>query len=370
MNDIYMRYTEIQKYLNTTFSTHHQAASLFDAIYSLYKSGNYDHSISDNLIDKNVIIETKHDLFEFLKRITVLDVTSIIHKPKQLYQNVTEDYFMFYKRDARILLQFQNEQTYLHYHNYFEINFVLQGDTILSLKNEKHKLTAGGFVIISPNTLHQINISENSIVVCITIKKSTFDDVFFNLLKDDNLLSQFFNYNLYSSNQNSLMLYTKIDRPILTTISDIFIETYSTAPQANQICCNYISILFSYILRNLIQTDDLKNNTSNITSKLVSIINFIKENSEDITLSILSQKFNYNPDYLGKLIKKNTGKSFNYLRNYYRIQKSCNLLKYTTTSIDEISLTVGYNSPNHFERCFQQFEKVSPRKYRKSYSQR
>lgn len=276
---------------------------------------------------------------------------------------------MFYKRDARILLQFQNEHTYLHYHNYFEINFVLKGDMLFRLKNKQHKLTEGGFVIISPNALHQIDVSENSIVVCITIKKSTFDDVFFNLSKDDNLLSQFFNYNLYSSNQNSLILDAKIDQSILTTISNIFIETYSSAPQANQICCNYISILFSYILRNLIQTDNLRTNASNLTSKLVSIINFIKENSADITLNELSQKFNYNPDYLGKLIKKNTNKTFNYLRNYYRIEKSCNLLKYTTTSIDEISSIVGYNSPNHFERCFQQFEKVSPRKYRKLHLQ-
>lgn len=366
MNNIYMSYTEIQKYLNTTFATQHQKASLFDAIYALYKSGRYNYSISSNRTDKINSIKTKQDLFNFLENITVLDVTSIIHKPKQLYQNVTEDYFMFYKRDARILLQFQNERTYLHYHNYFEINFVLKGNMILNLNNEKHKLTEGGFVIISPNTLHQVDVSKDSVVVCITIKKSTFDNVFFNLLKDDNLLSQFFNYNLYSSNQNSLILYTKIDQPILTTISNIFSETYSTAPQANQICSNYISILFSYILRNLIQTDNLKTNAGNLTSKLVSIINFIKENSADITLSELSQKFNYNPDYLGKLIKKNTNRTFNYLRNYYRIQKSCNLLKYTTASIDEISSTVGYNSPNHFERCFQQFEKVSPRKYRKS----
>ena len=88
--------------------------------------------------------------------------------------------------------------------------------------------------------------------------------------------------------------------------------------------------------------------------------------SKYITLDTLAQKFNYDKAYLGKLIFKSSDYSFNYLRNYYRIKKSCQLLQFTDHSIAEISNLTGYSSPNHFERCFHQIMKISPSQYRKN----
>ncbi|MCH5382210.1 helix-turn-helix domain-containing protein [Lactobacillus paragasseri] len=78
----------------------------------------------------------------------------------------------------------------------------------------------------------------------------------------------------------------------------------------------------------------------------------------------MAKKLGYDKAYLGKLIIKNTNHSFNYLRNYYRIHNSCQLLQFTDYSIEKISIKTGYSSPNHYERCFRQLMKTTPTKYR------
>lgn len=129
-------------------------------------------------------------LYQCLQNLHVA-VTAIIQKPQQLYKNVSESYFMFEEKDAKILLQFQNELVHYHKHDYFEIDLVLDGETKFFTDNSISTLHKGDLVIISPGTSHKIEVIESSIVICIVMKKSTFDNSFFNLIKADNILADF-----------------------------------------------------------------------------------------------------------------------------------------------------------------------------------
>ncbi|WP_338199336.1 AraC family transcriptional regulator [Lactobacillus rizhaonensis] len=360
---IYMSYKAIQKYLSFCFLKRHQKISLLDAILHLYQKSNFSYELPNT---STSLIKTYNSfsLYQCLQNLPV-DVTAIIQKPQQLYKNVSESYFMFAEKDAKILLQFQNELVHYHKHDYFEIDLVLDGETKCFASNSVSTLHKGDLVIISPGTSHKIEVIGSSIVICIVMKKSTFDNSFFNLIKADNILADFFNKCLYSSTENYLTFNVQITEKILEIIQNIFIESYSSLPQSNAICCDYISILLSYTLRGLSESNNFKTYDNDLTNRFAKIINTIKVNCDTVKLKDLARQYNYDKAYLGKLISKKTGHSFNYLRNYYRIQKSCNLLKYTDDSINSISEQVGYSSVNSFERSFQTVLHLTPSAYRR-----
>lgn len=360
---IYMTYEKIQDYLNHYFSKNNHDSSMFDAIFQLYSQQKFTYSRNTLRLPEQKFSKVD-PLYNALKVISI-EITPIVRDAhgNKLSKKVYENSFFNKTKDASILLQFQHDKNQLHKHDYFEMNLVLKGTMKITFNKEKLVLKTGDFIIISPETVHQINIDTNSIVVCITIRKSTFDQAFFSLIQNDDVISNFFKYNLYSSKQNYLLFSMNVNYQLLETIQNIFIQSYSNAPQANSICCNYISILLSYGLQELAMSKK-SDHGSNLTSKMTSILNCIKNESATITLTQVSQKFSYDKAYLGKLIAKNTGQSFNSLRNYYRIQKSCYLLKFTDYSIEKISIETGYSSPNHYERCFKQIMKQTPTKYR------
>ena len=360
---IYMSYQAIQKYLSLCFLKRHQKSSLLDAILHLYQKGEFTYE-TPKTPDLTKKVNDGYSLYNCLQNIAI-EITPIIQKPQQLYKNVSESYFMFAEKDAKIILQFQNELVHFHEHNYFEIELVLEGRAKFFTDNSVFNLHKGDLVIISPGTSHKIEIIENSVVICIAMKKSTFDDSFFNLLKADNILSKFLNKCLYSSVENYLIFNVQMTKKIIEIIRNIFLESYSSLAQSNAICCEYISILLSYALRSLSETNSFKTHDSNFTNRFAKIINTIKMNCATVKLKDLALQFNYDKAYLGKLISKKTGHSFNYLRNYYRIQKSCNLLKYTDDSINSISEQVGYSSVNSFERSFRFFCQDTPGSYRR-----
>lgn len=362
---IYMSYDAIQKYLSFCFLTKHQKISLLDAIFHLYQKSNYSYKLPKN-VNSLTMAHDSFSLYQGLQNLTV-DVTPIIQKPQQIYKNVSESYFMFAEKDAKILLQFQNELVHFHEHDYFEIDLVLEGETKFFTNNSVCNLQKGDLVIISPGTAHKIEVIERSIVICIVMKKSTFDDSFFNLIKADNILADFFNKCLYSSTENYLTFNVQITKKILQIIQNIFVESYSSLPQSNEICCNLISILLSYALRSLSETNNFKTYNDVHTNNFSKIINTIKMDCDTVKLKELARRYNYDKAYLGKLISKKTGHSFNYLRNYYRIQRSCNLLKYTDDSISSISEQTGFSSVNSFERNFRQLCMLTPSSYRRKY---
>lgn len=256
---IYMTYDKIQDYLNQYFLKNNRESSMFNAIYQLYSHQEFSYSRNVLTLPEQKI--SKIDTLYNALRVAPIEITPIIRNPQgnKLLKKVSEDSFFNKTKDASILLQFQHDKNQMHKHDYFEMNLVLKGTMKVTFNKEKLTLKTGNFIIISPETFHQININTDSIVICITVRKSTFDRAFFSLIQNDDVISNFFKYNLYSSKQNYLLFSMNVDYQLLETIQNIFIQSYSNAPQANSICCSYISILLSYGLQELARQKSLTN---------------------------------------------------------------------------------------------------------------
>ena len=99
-------------------------------------------------------------------------------------------------------------------------------------------------------------------------------------------------------------------------------------------------------------------------------INFIEQNFQnDISIEEIAEVCGINRSYLGKIFKKNVGKSPQEFLMNYRMVKATELLKLTDLSIADIGKAVSYENQLHFSRAFKTILGISPRHWRKQNKQ-
>lgn len=92
--------------------------------------------------------------------------------------------------------------------------------------------------------------------------------------------------------------------------------------------------------------------------------------SEKISLTLLSEHFNLNPDYISSYFKKKNGMNFSDYLNSRRIAKAKTLLQTTDLNIGCISERVGFSDYRYFNKVFQNYLHVTPSQYRLEYHER
>jgi len=82
-------------------------------------------------------------------------------------------------------------------------------------------------------------------------------------------------------------------------------------------------------------------------------------------LSKLANEFHFTIQYLSKIIKEYTGKTFSEIVQKIKMDKASALLLNTNFTVTDISYMVGYDNKEHFIRTFKKNFGVSPTQHRK-----
>ncbi|MBR6089659.1 MAG: response regulator [Anaerolineaceae bacterium] len=102
------------------------------------------------------------------------------------------------------------------------------------------------------------------------------------------------------------------------------------------------------------------------TDRIDAVIQYVEENfCEDISVSVLSQKFDLSPNYISSLFKKKLGVNFIDHLTALRLTKAKTMLKSGNLSAKEIAESVGYYSQSYFNKIFLKYEGCTPGEYRK-----
>ena len=88
--------------------------------------------------------------------------------------------------------------------------------------------------------------------------------------------------------------------------------------------------------------------------------------SENIDRNSIAEGFYVSPEYLGKVYKRETGKSLKDSISEYRIQKAKELLLTPKVRIGEVAMRVGFDSFTYFSTMFKKYTGVTPNEYRKN----
>lgn len=301
---------------------------------------------------------------EFDKVMDSLTLTVYPHIPTSPQVNESDiipDY-----RDVFVIRHPRFTRPAIHMHNYFEINFVLSGSCNFCFEGEDRIMKTGELCIIAPHSRHDLTIDDESIVITIMIRKSTFNTTFFSLASQKNLLAYFFRTILQGDIQpNYLLFYSEDILALKNIIRNAMIESYKRDSFSNDNCICWIQLFFSHLLRNYSKTVQFYNYQMGTDFSL--ILQYIQHNYQTLTLASLAEFFHYSEPHLSTLIKQNTGCSFTTLVKQLRMADAISYLVNTHLKISEIAEYVGYNSADHFSRVFRSAYQMSPQEYRRKH---
>lgn len=84
----------------------------------------------------------------------------------------------------------------------------------------------------------------------------------------------------------------------------------------------------------------------------------------DLSINRLGEVSHFNPSYLSRLFKNFTGKSISEYIWECKLEKACELLIKEQTKINEIAVSLGFESPAYFTRFFKKNTGMTPQEFR------
>ena len=101
---------------------------------------------------------------------------------------------------------------------------------------------------------------------------------------------------------------------------------------------------------------------------IVGITRYLQEHlEEDVSLSVLTETFHLNPQYISQLFKNEIGVGFLSYLTGIRMEKAKKLLLSTSLSVAEVAGQVGYGDYRVFTKVFKKSEGVTPSQYRRDF---
>lgn len=367
MVDMYVLSGMIQSILTNSYLNNKTKKNFGDAVLELYEKNKYV-TLKPSLPKESFWnILSDDEFLDLLNNIPICINTILENKSITKFSELKENIILREHSDIFVNKHFNYINDKTHFHDYFEIYYVFKGNCEFQFERERRTLREGELCIIAPTSLHNI-ITDNvdSIIISIAIRKSTFDNTFFTLLSQNDLLSYFFRTVLYNkTTSNYLLFHTENSQDIKIIIKNLIIENNKGDLYYNSCSISWANLLFSTILRNYSKT--VQFNTYDIGSNFSLILQYIQNNYKNLTLNALAEYFHYSESHLSILIKKNLGLKFTTLITNLKMEDAKDYVIKTDLPIEKISEYVGYNSVEHFSRMFKRYYKKSPQQYRKTF---
>ncbi len=228
-----------------------------------------------------------------------------------------------------------------HNHNFYEFEYILDGQTEYVIDNEKHICKKHDLIYASPQNTHGYN-EINGAVTTVTVH---FTD---EVLKQALCLSKI----------NGCVVYA----PELETVFLNMLDEYEIDDDHSFFgLSNLLERSVIVFLRKYKKTSDLNKSGSRTNIEGYVFTHF----REDLTLDSVSRHFGYSPTYFSKIFEKNTGVHFSTFLNDCRLSYAYSLLQISEMTVSDICFASGFNCLRNFNRCFLKKFGISPSQLRK-----
>ena len=108
----------------------------------------------------------------------------------------------------------------------------------------------------------------------------------------------------------------------------------------------------------------IEQNEEGQDERLTSMLNFIQNNYQNVTLESLAEQFHLSEPYVSKYIKDKSGKTFGEHVAHIRMKRAKTLLKNGNMTVENIAYALGYQNVEHFNRTFKKSFDMTPIQYR------
>ncbi len=275
----------------------------------------------------------------------------------------------FFSPDRRIGLNVVKHNCYTppvpHYHDFFEMFYVLEGQCVHEVGGYRSVLRTGDLCLIQPKVTHSLDVSDESVIIDVLIRRTTFRHYFYNILQGDNTLANFFMSTLYSTQGISyLIFHTGGDDELPQSFLRLCGEFHEKQEYYSVLVNAIATSIFVRLLRSYMDACELPENQLRDTQTAIRIARYLQLYAASATLGGLAAELHYTPEYTSRLIKRVTGQTFMQLLTAIRLENAEQLLRDTALPLSEIAAAVGYESSEHFVRTFHAHKGLTPSAYR------
>lgn len=247
--------------------------------------------------------------------------------------------------------------TSIHFHNDYEIYYLLDGNTNYFIGDEIFHISPGSFVFIPKGVLHK------------TDSKTCLVNERFLINIDDSILDSDIRCILNELCEQRVVNTSKSDFPLFKEITNrIKAEYDGNAPFRMAMLKIYVSELLIKINR---KKYGYKPKYSETEQLIQDISEYISNNySSDLSLKTLATKFAVSESYLSRKFKELSGFGLNEYIIYVRITKAEQILKTENILITEAAQRCGFNDSNYFSTVFKKLKGTTPLKYARAFRDR
>lgn len=284
-------------------------------------------------------------------------------------QILTESMYINNHTDVAIVKHPRYMARFDHSHTFFEVSYVVDGTCNHVIHaygaSESVTLQRGDVFILPPSIVHNILVDDDSVVVNILMRRSTFDNTFLQGLPTGSVLSNFFTGILYSGSYANFLLFRTDDAPLVRdTFYSILQEYHHGEVFASKIINQLLGLFFLYLLRECGDRVRISREYHREARCIPAIIHYLESNYATASIAALARHFGYDGSHLSRLYKSYTGATLRETLCQIRMRHSSELLRASERSVDEIASLVGYRDVSSFIRRFRRQFGETPLQYR------
>ena len=253
-----------------------------------------------------------------------------------------------------------------HANDYFEIYFSLSGSCPVYFKDEIITVKPGTVLVVAPSIVHATPCyADDNVLLYFLIRRSTFNQVFWNQLPADSLMATFFRQALGNQHATAYLHFeTDGDEEVLLLLYRIYQEYCKSARYSAQMLNALMSTFFVLLLRRYEGSARLPRRSDFFWKhEFSAILTYIQSNFASVTIKSVAQHFHYSDRQIGRIVRNCTGLTFEKLLLKLRMEHAAKLLQQKNFSIETISAVVGYATSCSFYRAFGKYYGCTPREF-------
>ena len=256
----------------------------------------------------------------------------------------------------------------VHWHDDMEIIYIKKGQGLITVDLTPYPVSAGSILFILPGQLHSIEQYDKA--------SMEYENILFKL---DLLISKqtdscFQNYFSPLLNGHlSIPTLLEPSHPYYAPISaciDGADEICKTYPPAYELAIKAQLFYMFHILFSKCCNTKPQHKTTKTLDKMKLVIKYVENNyMEKISIADMARELDLSESHFMKLFKNTMGTSFTSYLNEYRLTMVSRLLISSESSILDIAAESGFDNLSYFNRMFKKRFGMTPREYRKAFTE-
>lgn len=235
-----------------------------------------------------------------------------------------------------------------HYHNMFEIYFLLDGKCTYFIDNRTYQVSAGDLVLIPAGIIHNTQYSMSNTYSRMLIYCSDY----------------FIPESVHNDFSNTVCIYH--NHEIKDRIYSIFTDIEKDYTSPDQYSIDNIQGLMNNLFILIARYPNEISDTSGNNEYIEKAVNYIRKNfGTKLSLTDVAEVCAISSEHMSRIFKRETGFGFSEYLTLVRLQHAEYLIKNKNHTITEVSHRCGFEDSNYFSYVFKKKYGISPREMKK-----